>query len=350
MIRNNKRIEIVRSSTKALSSMSEESSASIVAVLSKYFSEVGVTIVNNLSDLENLVSRRPDLVFLGMEYIPKEGALATQAGNRIWLSSYFEDHGIPYTGSEQPAHLLQRNKQLAKRRLLELNLSTPPFCVIRSGQLPQRADIKLNYPLFVKPTNKGGGCGIDSNSIVYNFEQLSSKVRSIGAIYQADSMIEEFLPGREFSVAVLKDDSSDDFLLMPIELIAPIDKNGMRILSAKVKTDNNEQAIKIDDEALATRVKEFSLEIFKALGARDYGRIDIRIDKNGVLHFLEANLIPSLTSGYGSFPKACMLNLGIDYQAMILRITKLGLEHVYAETSDIPISTSTTETSLTYSL
>jgi len=61
------------------------------------------------------------------------------------------------------------------------------------------------------------------------------------------------------------------------------------------------------------------------LGARDYGRIDIRLDATGTPHFLEANLIPSLISGYGSFPKACVMNIGLEYEPMIMRIANLGL-------------------------
>lgn len=68
-----------------------------------------------------------------------------------------------------------------------------------------------------------------------------------------------------------------------------------------------------------------ALASFHALGARDYGRIDIRLDSDGVANFLEANLIPSLISGYGSFPKACELNIGLEYEPMIISITELGL-------------------------
>ena len=138
-------------------------------------------------------------------------------------------------------------------------------------------------------------------------------------------LIEEYLPGREFSVAVLKDDFSAGHLAMPIELIAPPDKNGSRILSGSVKSSNAEQALEVTDPVIKSKVTALALDAFYALGARDYGRIDIRLDKTGAPHFLEANLIPSLISGYGSFPKACILNIGLGYEAMIMRIARLGL-------------------------
>ena len=112
---------------------------------------------------------------------------------------------------------------------------------------------------------------------------------------------------------------------MPLELIAPTSARGDRILSSAVKEADTEQYAAVTNPVIREAVNTLALDVFHALGARDYGRIDIRLDANGVANFLEANLIPSLLDQYGNFPKACMLNLGIDYQQMILQITELGL-------------------------
>ena len=83
---------------------------------------------------------------------------------------------------------------------------------------------------------------------------------------------------------------------MPIELIAPQDKNGCRILTSKVKSSNIEKASLVYDDDVKSKVMTLALNVFLALGARDYGRIDIRLDSAGIPNFLEANLIPSLIS------------------------------------------------------
>jgi D-alanine-D-alanine ligase len=324
MIKINMRIEIVRSTTQGLSYMSQESCDAILAVLTRHYAWVRISVVNNLSDLETIVARDPDLVFLGMESIPVNPNLGRKDPSRIWLTTYFDERDIACTGSNQIAHELQRNKPLAKQRALDAGLKTAPFCVIKQNHSPASHDIALTFPLFVKPANRGGGLGINSDSLAYNFEQLFSKVHSIANL-QSDTLIEEYLPGREFSVAILKDEHSAEFSVMPIELIAPLDKNKQRILSAKVKSSNAEQAIEITDRVIKFKVTTLALDVFYALGARDYGRIDIRLDKYGAAHFLEANLIPSLISGYGSFPKACMINNNLDYESMIIRIARLGL-------------------------
>jgi D-alanine-D-alanine ligase len=304
--------------------MSRVSSDAILAVLSKQYAKVGVTTVNNLSDLEALVALQPDLVFLGMKFVPVDPSSGRQ-GPKVWLADYLDEYDIAYTGSGQRAHELELDKHLAKQRALEAGLSTAPFCVVSQNQKLSRKDMRLTFPLFIKPTNRGGGLGVNSDSVANNFYELETKVQSIAANLGSDSLVEEYLPGREFSVAILKDEASEEFAVMPVELIAPPDERGLLLLSGKVKSSNSERVIAVTDEIIKSKVTALAIDAFEALGARDYGRIDIRLDKEGTPHFLEANLIPSLISGYGSFPKACALNINLDYEQMILSIVRLGL-------------------------
>ncbi len=325
MSKNNEHIEIVRSSIKSFSSMSQESAEAVLAILAKHYMKPRITIVNCLSDLKGLVHRRPDLVFMGLECIPLNPVSDLDDLHRIWVAQYLDEHGIAYTGSTQLAHELGRNKALAKQWVLNAGLATSPFCVIKQGQTPDANALSLSFPLFIKPADRGGGLGIDSTSVVHTVEQLHAKVRTITTTLQSDSLVEAYLPGREFSVAILQKEHSPAYDIMPIELIAPLDNGGMRILSGAVKSSNAEQVTGVNDTVTNYQVAELALQVFHALGGRDYGRIDIRLDAAGIPHFLEVNLIPSLISGYGSFPKACLLNIELAYEPMILRIVNLGL-------------------------
>ncbi len=320
-----KHIEIVSSTISSLSSMSQKSRDAVLAVLTKHYAEVGITIVNNLSDLEALIALKPDLVFLGMKFIPLNPLLGFQDPDKIWISQYLDEHGIAYTGSSQQAHELELNKPLAKLRVLDAGLQTSPFYVVKQNQPFTQGDIHLTYPLFTKPTDRGGGRGIDSASVAYNFEQLQSKVQSITAEIQSDSLIEEYLPGREISVAILKDEHSNEFLVMPIERIVPPDEYGVRMLSPQVKHADAGLSVAVTDTSVKAKVTSLAINAFHTLGARDYGRIDIRLDAFDRPHFLEANLIPSIIEGYGNFPKACVLNVKLDYEPMVLSIVRLGL-------------------------
>lgn len=339
MIKINRHIEIVSSNVLGLSSMSKKSREAIRAVLSRSYFNVGITLVNNLEDLEALVAKKPDLVFLGMKFIPVNPNLGFQDLKKIWLSQYFDHHGIAYTGSSQPAHELELNKPLAKQRALDYRLKTSAFYVARQNNPLISSDIQLKYPLFIKPTDRGGGLGIDSDSVAYNFAQVLSKVQSITTNHNSDSLIEEYLPGREISVAILKNDITHEYSVMPIERIVPPNEHGVSILSPDVKHADAGLSVAVCDIDVKAKVSQLALEVFHALGARDYGRIDTRMDENGVPHFLEANLIPSLIKGYGNFPKSCVLNNNLDYESMLLNIVSLGLaRNLYEEPIVSPIN------------
>lgn len=321
MAKINRHIEIVRSTAPGLSSLSRVSADALCTVLLRHYSNVSISIINNLDDLEALVSQRPDLVFLGMKY------LRDAQSNKIWISNYLDECDIEHTGSSYAAVMSEYDKPTAKRRVVAAGLKTASFCEISHGSaLP--ADLLLQFPVFVKPSNKGGGQGIDADSVARNSAQLQHKVTALFDSYASDVLIESYLPGREFSAAVLRQSDSLVYSVMPIELVATVNDRGDRLLSQRMKSSNQETAVAVIDPRLKSVLTELALGAFEALGGRDYGRIDIRLDGNGVPHFLEANLIPSLIDGYGSFPKACWLNAGLDYETMVLRIVALAGERL----------------------
>ena len=323
-----KHIEIVRSDLPGLSSLSLKSCKAMYAVLKQRYAAVGVTTVTSEADLELLVSRSPDLVFMGMKVLHIPTADAQNDDQLIWISDYLEYHGIEHTGSGQKAMEFELNKPLAKRQVLAAGLQTAPFLVIKNGVAPAELATSLKFPLFVKPASLGGGEGIDDYSVVHDRAELRAKIESIQAVYTTDILIEEYLPGREFSVAILRDEGTNELTAMPIELVAQSNDRGDRVLGQKMKALDVEVVLPVTDPSMRTQVVDLAVNVFKAIGARDYGRIDIRLSAVGVPHFLEANLIPSLIGGYGSFPKACALNANMNYETMIHRIVDLGLSRL----------------------
>ncbi len=326
-----KHIEIVRAASASLSSMSRLSCAMIQAVLEQHYQTVHTTIITTLDDLERLVDRQPDLVFLGMKFLPSDPHLGRRDPHKIWLSGYLDAHGLSYTGSGQTAIELECDKPLAKQCVLKAGLATAPFFITNSGEYHPSDELSLPFPLFIKPTNLGGGQGVDGQSVVHNFIEFQTKVRSISTVFRSDSLVEAYLPGREFSVAILEDAYSEELSIMPIELVAESNTQNDRILGQITKSSNAETVLPLTDEAIRHQVSQLAADVFRVLGARQYGRIDIRLDAKARPHFLEANLIPSLIKGYGSFPKACVINKNLDYQAMILKIVSLSL----GETTDV---------------
>jgi D-alanine-D-alanine ligase len=259
-------------------------------------------------------------------------------------------HGIKYTGSNQFAAAFDLDKSLAKSQVQTTNLSTSDYFVANPGSHSSERALPLPFPLFLKPTKMGGGQGVDEFSVVRNFSQFEAKVEAIFSRYKVDVLVEKYLPGREFSVAILLNEQTDKLIAMPIELTSEPNKYGDSMLSQDVKNANCEVVVEVADPVLRRKVCDLALDVFSCLGARDYGRIDIRLDELGNPQFLEANLVPSLISGYGSFPKACLMNQNLDYEPMILGITNLGFNHpTIPENDDLifnPVDTDTEFTDL----
>lgn len=333
-----KHIEIVSSTDLSLSSMSDESRRAVQATLASRYTHVSITMVDDLGALKALVARKPDLVFLGMKFIPSTSDFGTDEPYKVWLASYLDRHDIAYTGSCWQSHELDLNKDLAKQQVQLSGLRTAKSFVARRVHQLAEGDVSLNYPVFIKPLSLGGGLGIDRASVAYDFASLAARVDTLSSRLQSDSLIEEYLPGREFSVAVLKLPHHDDYSAMPIELISQPNADGTSMLSHRVKTSNSETVMAVTDPQLMEQIGPFALDVFAALEARDYGRIDMRMDEAGRLNFLEANLIPSLIDNYGSFPKACWLNQNLTHESMVLRIAELGLARSYDAPSVNPIS------------
>lgn len=329
-------IEIVSSTLPGLSSMGPSSRQGILKVLSAHYQHVRISIVNDIADLEALVKRQPDVVFLGMKFLPVDPLKGQYDTQKIWITEYLDAHQITHTGSSYRAHTYEQNKTHAKREVHKHGLATAPFVIAEHGGTINGVLGELNFPLFVKPVDRGGGEGIDSNSVVYTEAQLRQKIASIHLQLRTDALVEEYLPGREFSVALLRHIDATDLYVMPLELIAPVDHYGHRVLSSRVKSADTERAIAVTDPVIHRVISRLARQVFDCLEGQDYGRIDIRLDRDGNAQFLEANLLPSLLEGYGNFPKACMLNENIDYQTMALHITELAFER--AQQIAVPVN------------
>lgn len=322
----NKYIEIVRASKGGRSAIGQKSCDMIRAVLERHYEHVGVTIVNEADDLEILAAKQPDLIFLGIRKVPR--SLEEASTGTVWTGAYLDEKGLNYTGSPASALVLDISKPLAKHVVKAAGLRTSEFFTAAPSQYASELALPLNFPLFVKPPNAGGSKGIGADSVVRGFDAFERKVQAIADRFHTEALVETYLTGQEFSVAVLADSHSDELTAMPIELITALNDNGDRILGKDIKAADTESTIAVQDPAVKQAVITLAVDVFRALGARDFGRIDIRLDERGLPYFLEANLIPGLSghdSTGGYFTRACRINQAMDYESMILRIVELAL-------------------------
>ena len=259
---------------------------------------VRLSVCETKGDLNDVVKRKPGLVVLAVKYIP------VQNDADIWLSGYFSENRINFTGSSRDVLKFDSNKVLAKIHLTNKGTKTASYFLTTPGQYKNESELPIAFPLFLKPLDAANGNGIDDLSFVASFTDYESKVASLYSAFDQPVLAEEYLDGREFTVAVIKT-ANEKLVTSAVELIPPTSTHGLRILGAQAKKDDSENIIEIVDEEVKNRVTALAVDAFNALGVRDFGRIDIKTDNHGECYFMEANLVPGMTYGSSYFPEAC---------------------------------------------
>jgi len=288
----------------------------ILKILSKRYKNVSITKIKTKKDLEDLVKRKPDLVFSGVKYFNFNK-------KKLWLNDYLEIYGIPYIASSKAALDNESDKNKAKKLIIKAKVKTANFFITTPEEHQSALTIPISFPLFIKPVKGGDSRGIDANSIVYNFASFRKKVADIKNKYNLSSLVETYLPGKEYSVGIFQDSISGSLKAMPIEIIIKKNVNGHCILDFDVKKNDEETVIAVTDIKIFNKLSKLAKNSFKALGGKSLGRIDIKMNHLGVPHFMEANLMPGLRTGY--FYRSCVLNLDMNYEDMIFSIANTGL-------------------------
>jgi len=236
-----------------------------------------------------------------------------------YTAALLEFLNIPHTRTRSFHISLGINKVRIKLILMQNGISVPRFQVFPHNRVKLRSD--LNFPLFVKGVECENSIGIDENSLVTDMEQLRKQVRKINEEYKQSALVEEFINGREFSVAVLPGKVNHILPITEIEFNdLPPDR---RYLDYKAKwITYSEQYKKTTPIYPVNLTKEeqklisgTALKCFHILGLDSYARIDMRY-KDGIPYILEINQNPSISEEGSGYVLSC-LNQGLDYTGMI---------------------------------
>ena len=318
------RIEIITTSTEALKETgfgTLKACNNVLDSIRRLGHSARLNACETAEDLGDIVKRKPDLVILAVKYI------AVEHGNDLWLSDYFENNGINFTGSSREVLKFDSDKTLAKSHLRKKGIRTADYFTAIPGQYACESELPIAFPLFLKPLNAANGNGIDDLSFVTNFADYESKVLSLYNVFNLPVLAEEYLDGREYTVAVINTPSSG-LMVSAVEVVPPQSANGLRILGEKVKREDSEELKKAGDNKIMDRVRKLAVDAFFHLGARDFGRIDVKVSRSGQCYFMEVNLVPGMTSGSSYFPKACEIEGGLSYDKMIGLMLEQGLRRV----------------------
>lgn len=282
-------------------------------------------ILNVLDDyklfLEDMRRNKPDVVFNFVEVYKDDATL------EMSFAGLYELLKIPYTGAPPITLGTCQNKELTKRILQANGIPTPNFVLISEPK--DDYENELNYPCIIKPVNEDASVGTENESVVENYEALKKRVDYVLNEYEQPALVEEFIDGRELNVAVLGDEhlkvlpiSEIDFSRMPNHLY--------NIVSYQAKWDPLHESYhktipkcpaklpkKVEEEA-----KAIALNAFRAMGCRDYARVDMRLSKKKELFVLEVNPNPDLTEDAG-FMRS-MKYAGYSYQRALKTIVDLA--------------------------
>ncbi len=179
----------------------------------------------------------------------------------------------------------------------------------------------LEYPLFIKPVSEGTGKGINEKSLITSPSGLKEMAEWILSRFNQPALVEEYLPGREFTVGVIgTGEESVAIGGMEIECRENLP------YSIEVKENYLElcKYVPIEKE-YNEKCKSVALKVWKALGAVDGGRVDLKADRNGQICFIEVNPLAGLHPIHSDLPILSRMT-GIEYQTLIEMIMKAALK------------------------
>ncbi len=220
-------------------------------------------------------------------------------GREAQVPALLEAFEIAYTFADPLVAALTLHKGMAKRVLRDAGVPTTAFHVIADEA--ELADVRLPFPLFVKPVAEGTAKGIDAGSRVNDAAALAARCRLVLARYAQPALVEPYLPGREFTVGILGSGRAARALgTLELRLLPGAEQEAYSYLNK----ERSEELVELPlaDAAASAEVEPVALAAWRALGGRDAGRIDLRLDADGRPQVLELNPLPGLHPTHSDLP------------------------------------------------
>ena len=272
-----------------------------------------VPVDGDLFDLRTrLLELEPDCAFNLCE------SLAGDARLESAVPLLLELLGLPFTGSPPEVLSFGLRKDRVKQRLQAAGISTPEGRVVARAGEP----CDLAFPLIVKPVREDGSVGIWRTSVVHDEAQLAAAVEALMGTLRQPCLVEQFIDGREFNVALLGHPTPRVLPLSEIDF-GGLPAGAPHIVSYDAKWSSGSE----DDlgtvpvlhpslgSAVAARVRRVATDAFRAVGVRDYGRVDVRLAAGGIPYVVDVNPNCDLSPNAGMARAAGAF--GIDFRALV---------------------------------
>jgi D-alanine-D-alanine ligase len=301
---------------------------------------------------ERLRRARPDIVFNIAEGL-------VGPNREAHVPAICEFLGIPYSGSDPFTLSLCLHKARTKQMLAAHGIATAPFVLVESrteldtlvAALAPRggrcSDVippaPVRFPLFVKPVQEGSSKGITERNLVRDRDELMARARELMELYDQPVLVEEFLPGAEFTCGVLGNGNAAQVLPLVGMRFDALPPGAVPVYGYEAKWvwDTRDRPLEIFEcpaqvsPELQRAIEDVALRAYRALGCRDWSRIDVRLDAAGRPHVIEINPLPGILpdpAENSCLPKAARA-AGMTYDELI----QACLAHA-AERQCVPLS------------
>ncbi len=243
---------------------------------------------------------------------------------------------IPCTASDSLTLALALHKTRTKQILTQRGVATAPFAEVATVE---EADaVGLPFPLFVKPVHEGSGKGIFANNLCHSTAALRERVAYLLERYHQPVLVETYLPGAEFTVAILGNGGDAECLpIVGFDFAAlPHGVTPVYGYEAKWVWDTPERPLALFQcparapVPVAKAIERVALAAYHALGCRDWCRVDVRLDAAGTPNVVELNPLPGIIPDpnmNSCFPKAAGV-AGMTYEELIQEVVRIAWKRI----------------------
>lgn len=246
-------------------------------------------------------------------------------GREAQVPALLDAYRIPYTFSDPLVLSVTLHKAMAKHIVRGHGIPTAPFYLIR-----EKKDIELiqeEFPLFIKPVAEGTGKGISGNSLVNNKKDLKDNISVLLEKFKQPVLVEEYLPGREFTVGIL----GTGMEARPCGIMEVSVKESRENNIYSMYTKENYEGLvdyTLPEKEMTEKCYKVAIDSWNALECRDGGRVDLKLDRKGTPNFIEVNPLAGLNPIHSDLPILSRLN-GISYDKLIEAIMDSAKKRIF---------------------
>lgn len=246
-------------------------------------------------------------------------------GREALVPALLDAYRIPYTFSDPLVMAVSLHKGVAKTLVRASGIPTADFVVIEDpSDIPR---CTLGFPLFAKPVAEGTGKGITVASRICSQSDLVGVCTGLLAEFRQGVLVETYLPGRECTVGIVG--TGAKARVVGVMEVRPKDADTTSLVYSYHTKANYTSLVDytIPDPNTIDACAEVALGAWRALGCRDGGRVDVRMDERGIPNFIEVNPLAGLNPVHSDLPILCGL-YGMSYLDLIGAIVQSACERV----------------------